>query len=1044
MSRIAKRCLLVPLALAAASCSQTVTSSTPSNLDRPSDIVFACHGDYRIYGDDDMPNAGDELARSAQPLESCSTRSRGEVPEGQEQLGDEPALQPPNFHGFALQSASGTVAVITFPSDSLSPIAVDDADVLTPGKNAIPIGTLPIALVSDPQGCHIVSANKGSCDLSVLDVNSAIDRNKQAIVTRVAITNSAGDEVLAAPHAMVGEPTSGGIMGEECPAAPAGLVYVAYPDCHMVAVVESGSGVVQAGVRFNEDGTTEIVDGSFTCPDQCGGGDPIAASAAERPTALFASAEGDRLYIGAENSNTITIVELDDDHLPLSMSRLPLEGDIGVVRLAVSDLLQMGGTLGMLGGSGGEFRFVYAIATDGTIRVADVHNLMSECDTQVDPRYAHDIKDVGLLSCFPVGDVATPPRRAGARSPGIHIPRDSVPLDVAFTTVSEDDLPVDTSSPPPVGPLSLVGHFAFVTASDGLVVAINVDDDNYPDFEDDDDPIAVYMPLAMAHQIRDFVTARDGLSVNDDGQVCTYPNDTPINFGPRLPSSPLRSPTTSVVGPSHFHLLPRMREHECISFNSDGEASINNVHELSYMASQTVRENAFPDLLAIPNDEDWSITYEGSVSEDSSGEAIDGPPVRLGIIEADSQIHLVDHGAPFCRMGLEPYDIVELVGCDPELGDANCGVDETCYVHPESALPLGMCLPRGREDQLAIGCADVLTSRRVYSITETNADSVTLSERRRVLRTTPIDGCVDAAQCNTMYEVEAALEQNEHPKDAVVDTSFSWECGADPTRAPGVDKCMMTCNTEDDCEDGFKCSSGFCVEGALPPQQCVEALQRYRVRVGEGFSVIGSRQGFLHNRIVDENTGECIDDPDGHPLHVGRIPLTAPPCTGDGLTDLSPNPCSVTVSQADDVLVYADEDTCEIQYTDVQQQIPDTEVVVRDVEAIRFRNPAFTMNLAHIQTTGDARCVQDGQGNYPPFSPVFRGYRNSFSIVAGHLPLFVSLGATLPVRIVEGPGRGQVKKGMWVLDAGDANRIERGHVYRFTPAVVDGIATSLD
>jgi hypothetical protein len=1048
MYRFAKRYSIVPLAFLAAACSNTITSNPPNNLERPSDIVFACHGDYRLYGDDGMATEGDELVRSAQPLVSCSTRSTGETPDGQQQLGDEPELQPPNFHGFALQTGTGTLSLITFPSNSMSPIAVDDADLLTPGKNAIPVGTLPIALTADPQGCHVVTANKGSCDLSVLDINSAIDRTTQAIVTRVSITNSAGDEVLAEPRAMVTEPSSSGVMGDACPASPDGLVYVAYPDCHMVAVVHSGTGEVRAGIRFNDDGTTEIVDGSFTCPDQCGGG-PIVASDAERPTALFASTEGERLYIGAENSNTVTIVELDADHLPLSIARLPLEGDVGVVRIAVSDLLNMGGSLGMLGGSAGEFRFVYAITSDGTIRVADVHNLMSECDTQVDPRYSHDIKDVSLLSCFPVGDVATPPRRFGAISPGIHVPRDSVPLDVAFTTVSEDDLPIDSTGA--VGPETLIGHFAFVTSSDGLVVAINVDDDNYPDFEDDDDPIAVYMPLAQAHQIRDFVINRDSVSVNPEtGRDCTYPDMFPATFGPRLTSSPARSPISSVVGPSHFHLLPRMREHECTSLDSEGEEFSNNVHELSFMAPDAVRESAFPDLYALANDEDWSMTYEGPLSEDSSNEAIDGPPVRLGVIESSGIVRLDDFASPFCKMGVEPYDIIELLGCDPEIGDANCGVGETCYVHPDSALPLGMCLPAGREDQLAASCANVLTSRRVYTVTDTNSDSLTLNERRRVLRTTPIAGCVDDSQCDDMYQVEAALEQNEHPKDAVVDTSFSWQCGADPTRAPGVDKCMMTCGTESDCEDGFKCSSGFCIEGPLPPQQCVEALQRYRVRAGEAFSVIGSRQGFLHNRIIDENTGECIDDPDGHPLNVGRIPLTAPPCTADGLTDLLPNPCSVTVSQADDVLVYANVDTCEIQYTDLQEMIPDTELVVRDVEAIRFRNPSFTMNMAHIQTTGDARCVQDGEGAHPAFSPVFRGYRNSFSIVGGHLPLFVALGATLPVRVVEGPGRGQTEKGMWVMDAGDSNplggggHLFHGHVFRFRPAIIANPVTSLD
>jgi len=76
----------------------------------------------------------------------------------------------------------------------------------------------------------------------------------------------------------------------------------------------------------------------------------VAASDAERPTALFSADDGERLYIGAEDSNIITIVELDADNLPLSISRLALEGDVGVMRLVASDVLQMGGSLGIITG----------------------------------------------------------------------------------------------------------------------------------------------------------------------------------------------------------------------------------------------------------------------------------------------------------------------------------------------------------------------------------------------------------------------------------------------------------------------------------------------------------------------------------------------------------------------------------------------------------------------------------------------------------------------------------------------------------------------
>ncbi|MCH7471997.1 PKD domain-containing protein [bacterium] len=62
----------------------------------------------------------------------------------------------------------------------------------------------------------------------------------------------------------------------------------------------------------------------------------------------------------------------------------------------------------------GEFNFVYAIATDRTIRVIEVDDLI-ECDTQVDPRLVHDITSAAQFACYEVGAITTPPRRRRTR-----------------------------------------------------------------------------------------------------------------------------------------------------------------------------------------------------------------------------------------------------------------------------------------------------------------------------------------------------------------------------------------------------------------------------------------------------------------------------------------------------------------------------------------------------------------------------------------------------------------------------------------------------
>jgi len=47
-----------------------------------------------------------------------------------------------------------------------------DADPLTPAVNAISVGEEPIAIAPDNSGCFEVTANAGSCDVSVIDVKS--------------------------------------------------------------------------------------------------------------------------------------------------------------------------------------------------------------------------------------------------------------------------------------------------------------------------------------------------------------------------------------------------------------------------------------------------------------------------------------------------------------------------------------------------------------------------------------------------------------------------------------------------------------------------------------------------------------------------------------------------------------------------------------------------------------------------------------------------------------------------------------------------------
>lgn len=1042
------------------SCGQDIAPADPRNLDRPTDVVFVCVGDVDL---DPTPGVAD-VVFTAQPMELCRQWAAVNAdlqddliaPPGQEDLANTPFS--PEMFSFVVQPGKGTLAMIR-----PSVFSVIDTDPLTPGRNAISVGTLPVDGVADDSGCFVVTANAGSCDLSVLDTTSAVNTLTIPTIGRTAITNAAGEVVDAKPRAITMGPQSTE-YGVACPAEPRGIAYVAYPDCNLVAAVDLASGQIQAGVQFDEDGNAQIVDGNVQCRSQCGGGNeatpfpdggvgadagadagvdagmpppppppPPVGEGASRPVTLVIDGTGDSLYIGSENSNALTVVDLDAGQLPVATNRITLEGEVGINKIRVTDSIQMGGNSGMPGGNAGTFRFAYAIASDRTIRVIDLDGEV-ECDTQVDPRLIYGETDIGFLQCMPVGDPQTPARRPGARSPGIDTPRDSVPLDVAFVTLPASGAGASTGIPVPN---RMIGTFAFVTTSDGFVFIVNIDDDDYPDRESTGDPQTTFMGLAIPHQLRDFVV-RDPSLTNAAlapevlRNACLLPDPSESLLGPRLASGVGQVLGAGELAPEKVHEGPFPLGVECPLIESGtptGESSF--VSELAFAAPVALRELVFPDLRKVRNEE-WFIVWEGPLSLDSATEAIDGPAVRNGVLSrSGNNLKLVDPTASLCELGAEPFDILLAVGCDPTAGDAQCGLGETCFVHPDAPanVPAGTCLAEGNTDILSATCRDYLISRKRFTITSTKAGELTLRPRRRVLDTTPVEGCTSNAQCQEMAELKEVLRLGADPINAVPEESpFTWVCEADPSRAPGPNKCVMTCEAETDCEDGRACVGGYCVDAPIPPAVCLEAVQRYQVRAGEAFAVVGDNTGYLHNRIVDDS-GTCVDDPDGNPLNVGRIPLDAPDCLPQTIDAVSPNPCRTQVTQRE-------------RFADLVNQ--NGQCVARDpgagliprertTEAIRFSNPAFTFHMADVVTHGDAECIDDRAGTFPLYSAVHEGYQVRLLMTGGFIPMFVAgIELRFPISITLAPDGS-----LWVLDQGDASSTIRGRVLELQPAAAN-------
>ncbi|HEX4416820.1 MAG TPA: hypothetical protein VH165_02925 [Kofleriaceae bacterium] len=1123
----------VSLALVA-SCDDSSTITPNSlNLSRPVDIAFACSGGMRNNGGIPVDDPTAPIVTTAQPTVACDVRSTERfVPVGSDYTTTvEP--RPPgqndvptstvgtaSWYSFILESVPGTVAMAMWPAKpatqfvGTTDIIVLDADPLTPGKNAISVGEEPIAIETDSSGCFEVTANAGSCDVSMLDVNSAVALDGNARINRLPIVNknynstdstdpnNKTNTIYAKPAAMVGEPSLS-VVGSLCPAAPIGRAYVAFPSCHIIATLDLSTGtqatIVEA-IQYDASGVATQVTGDalsgLTCPAECStvpGVTPGPISDATRPVALSYSYDPSpmamfhrRLAIGADNSSKLTIVNFTEpvaadpstDSMAMpsmisAISQIALEDktpgtNLGVTALAMTQQIAMGGTSGIPPDSvmpGGYGQYVYAVATDHTVRVADVFSVQSECDTQVDPRYLVTSGlgvNTPLLQCFPVGGAMKPPRRSGARSPGIQLPVNNVPNSVAFI---KPPLAIDTTGAPiiqPIAPVDLVGTFAIITTVGGGTFIANVDDDNGPDIYDPTEPQGTAPVLVMAHQLRDNIS-NPGLGATttetaSDGTTVTVPSCVSLGVansgGPRTSTPPEPSTTAAtaafgITAASKVGELPSLRQVTCTADDASSGIAIS---EMELAADPTTRSYIYPDLGALTDDENWTMVWEGPLSADLASSSINGPPIREAQMSVKSTESAVidDQTQPFCNVGVEQFDVVQLRGCDPAQNSLDCPNGYECYVHSDSqvqigGVALGSCMLRSEADRLADACREFLISQRRYTVRYTSAGELELAPRIHELRTTPLGGCSTTDdQCQTLANYSV---QNDRDQFSAADQDpHTWKCLADDTRKPfdngSITRCAQTCTSargDADCDVGSICSQpvnpdptapvvdGVCMEGIMPPQACVEAPQKFDVRAGEAFTLIGDKSGYIHP-ITKGADGQCIVDPTADPLKRGRIPLTAPAC-GFGGTMADPytglpvgqstgmfeaNPCSLTTATTD----------TELSYPTGVCSAPASTLTQRTAPAIKLRTRTMTLTMVDPYYPGDAQCPLD-RGGVPNVSPdehiplVFPGFQIAFHVASGFQPALLQsyssiYNPVIPAKVVAGP-----TGSIWVIDDGD-------------------------
>ena len=149
--------LLVAASLLVA-CSETPTVIPTKNLDRPTDMGFACLGILMDADGRPVTDSEGRLLLSGQPMNVCHPPNAVDPPvvtNGQRTLGT---------FAFVPNTGRGELAVGDLDSGRLL-----DLGPLSPGYGMLPIGGDADRIAASQDGCWIATANRTTCDFALID-----------------------------------------------------------------------------------------------------------------------------------------------------------------------------------------------------------------------------------------------------------------------------------------------------------------------------------------------------------------------------------------------------------------------------------------------------------------------------------------------------------------------------------------------------------------------------------------------------------------------------------------------------------------------------------------------------------------------------------------------------------------------------------------------------------------------------------------------------------------------------------------------------------
>ena len=750
------RRLLLGLGLALGTACTPAPNILPTNdLNRPTDITFMCLGAYGQPGTDanGAPIEVGPNEVTGQPMRICHPPAVN---------GDHQDQPIPTVHNrtfaFVPNSASGDLTVIDADNWKLV-----DLNKSTAGFGRVPLGSLPEQISSSTDGCRLMSANRGSCDLTLVDPSTLLAPTLAAQYNSPTVTvaeppghglqdvrplRGDGTFLRAAPYEAVFLPRNiAGLSGDanRCSQTTSWPALVTFPSCDLIALIDFPTGKIIASkkvVKTND--VIELVDAgtSPVCPVECkddsappdGGmatddagtgndagatddaGMPAptptpAAPGTYGPTGIAIFPNGTHGYVSLAKASAIASFALTSSTIT-PMSSVALQDATGSnrIRLGIDPWAIQPGNAGeefvgkFISDPTRSQAYLYVIARDGSLRIVDVLSpgMEQECETNFDPLNP-DVQASPLYTpanrCIPYDPSKRRPYSTDATT-GLRFP--NVPIDVAAADMT-GDTKEDTVN----------GGYAWVLTSSGLIYLVNINPAArsikavvHQGQEQLFAPTAPSNPFPLSEDPYTYKNASD--SSNVVAEPTPFPNRprdrNVMSYAVSL--DPALGPTRLDLPPLNLPTGPRI-ESIWTQGTEDNATALDVRPQKTYVF--------FPDRGAAIA-QGWDVTWEGTITGPRYSGMLDGSVLN-------------DNGGGFCSVGVLRGDLVTLRGCTTT---ADCPLGLVCDRDPSldkvggGLSVTGLCISANLQASLDSQCAPFKSSVRRYEIVEATENKLTL------------------------------------------------------------------------------------------------------------------------------------------------------------------------------------------------------------------------------------------------------------------------------------------------------------------------------